>query len=571
MNVLQKLQAETIRSELSLIGVEAETRRKILKLLNTLENEIVGQLTAIDPTHPTMTAYQQARLTKLLKEVKIITNTSYKKAAVTATQELEATAVAATKAFANSINFAVGAKIAKATIPQALLTKLVDTTLVETAPSGDWWARQPKQLVDKFYDQMRVGMAKGDTLDQLIKRVRGVPAANGKMAVSGIMDVSRRNAAALVRTATQSIANQARIEAMTANRDVVKGLQWLATLDNRTTEICRKLDGKVWKFVSRDSQEVVPVGHDMEYPGPTAHWGCRSVVLPWLKSWEEMTQEAGGDTEFAKQLDSIDPGTRSALNGQIPATMTYEEWLNTIDRPEAIQALGGEANFELWQAKKLEPSPELAATVAPSRPPRVEVHQEALASNVYDSYARETSDKLTRLFEDFLLSSIKYEVHVKEYTRASKDFNKWLSAGMDRKHYDATTWLARDQVLNEAFVKAPPMPVDVTVFSGVSGSLVDTLSLLPNGAEITLNRYLSASLSGGLAKTFTPESNRVMIQLNIHAGARNAMYIAPVSVFKWDELDVLVRRGARLRLLRTTQRDLLGEMYTVHIMEMVND
>ena len=117
MNVLQKLQSETIRSELSLIRVEAGARSKILKLLKDLEDEIVGQLTAIDPTHPTMTAYKQARLEKLLKEVKTVTGTAYKKAATTATKELETAAVAATKAFADSINFAVGAKIAKATIP----------------------------------------------------------------------------------------------------------------------------------------------------------------------------------------------------------------------------------------------------------------------------------------------------------------------------------------------------------------------------------------------------------------------------------------------------------------------
>lgn len=325
MTILRQLQVETLRSEMNFMRMEAASLKKVLYILDALEKEIVTQLATVDPTAPKLTAYKQARLQKLQKAVKSLIRDGYRAAQKVFNGELEMFADEATRSVAYAIDTVLGVQLAGVSLPTSLLNKLVDDTLVQTAPSADWWARQDVQLTQRFYDQMRVGLAKGDTLDELIKRVRGVPARDGKMAISGIMDISRRNAAALVRTATQSITNQARIDAMVYNSDVIKGVQWLATLDNRTTQICRDLDGKTW-YVNKETREYRPNGHTMEFPGPTAHWGCRSVVLPWLKSWEEMTAAAGGDTAFARKLDAMLPGTRSSLDGQVPAALTYREW-----------------------------------------------------------------------------------------------------------------------------------------------------------------------------------------------------------------------------------------------------
>lgn len=357
MNILQLLQQETIRNELNLVRMEASTRDRILKLLKDLENEIVGQLASADPTAPAMTAYKQARLTKLLKEVKSTIRVAYKQISKTAKDGLDEAALAASSMTGNAINFAVGAKIAKASLAPSLLRTIVDDTLVEAAPSAEWWARQPDELTQKFYDQMRLGLAKGDTIDQLVQRVRGVPARGGKLAKSGIMTIAKHNAAALVRTATQSITNQARISSMTANKDVVNGVQWLATLDSRTTQICRELDGLTWYL--KDGV-YVPNGHNYPFPGPTAHWGCRSIVLPWLKSWTDMAGP-GADKGLLAKLDAIPEGTRSSLNGQVPATMSYADWLGSVPKKEAVGALGGQKNYDLWKAGKLAPHPELAA------------------------------------------------------------------------------------------------------------------------------------------------------------------------------------------------------------------
>ncbi|WP_448506606.1 phage minor head protein [Immundisolibacter sp.] len=358
MDILDQLQSELIGSGLNIIRMEAATKKAVVKLLNDLEKEITDQIASADVNGVTMTAYRRKRLEKLLADVQSVTKSAYRKAQATATSGMYDVVKAAAADTVDALNGMFGAKIATVSLNAAVLEKLVGETLIEAAPSKLWWERQPPDLMQRFSDQMRLGMAKGETVDQMIQRIRGVPARNGQLAKAGLMDVKRHQAAALVRTSMQTVANEARMTAYTQNRDLVKGLKWLATLDNRTTPICRELDGKTWAYT--DDGDLEPVGHDLPFPGPTAHWNCRSTQIPWLKSWEELTADAGGDKELAKRLDDVPESTRASMNGQVPKSVTYNEWLKSIPEGEAKKALGTAANFRLWRDNKLEPSPDLA-------------------------------------------------------------------------------------------------------------------------------------------------------------------------------------------------------------------
>lgn len=74
---------------------------------------------------------------------------------------------------------------------------------------------------------------------------------------------------ALVRTSINNAATQARRIVTNTNADILKGDEWLATLDNRTTLICGGRDGNVY-----------PINKG---PFPPAHWNCRSLRVPVLK------------------------------------------------------------------------------------------------------------------------------------------------------------------------------------------------------------------------------------------------------------------------------------------------
>ncbi|MGY2048900.1 minor capsid protein [Methylobacterium sp. JK268] len=152
----------------------------------------------------------------------------------------------------------------------------------------------------KVRDAIQIGMVEGESVDQIVRRVRGTAAMGYK---DGVLEISRRDAEAVVRTAVAHIANGASEVTYAANSDLIDKVKWLSTLDSRTTAVCRARDGKVFE-----------VGKG---PRPPAHWNCRSVMAPVTKSWRDL----GID------LDEIPAGTRASMDGQVPADQTYQDWL----------------------------------------------------------------------------------------------------------------------------------------------------------------------------------------------------------------------------------------------------
>jgi len=83
-------------------------------------------------------------------------------------------------------------------------------------------------------------------------------------------NVSKSNTNRLIRTESNFFCNQA--EAKSYEETNVKQYQYLATLDNRTSSICRSLDGEVFKLTD------MSVG--INYP--PAHPLCRSTTVPYF-------------------------------------------------------------------------------------------------------------------------------------------------------------------------------------------------------------------------------------------------------------------------------------------------
>lgn len=60
-------------------------------------------------------------------------------------------------------------------------------------------------------------------------------------------NVSRNSARTVARTIINGVSNAARAETLFANEDAIDGIEFLATLDARTSRICGALDGTVWR------------------------------------------------------------------------------------------------------------------------------------------------------------------------------------------------------------------------------------------------------------------------------------------------------------------------------------
>lgn len=336
---------EFIRHSVNVLRFSASERRAVLKMLQGLENDIVTRLLATEG----LTLAQTRRMESLFVAVESIIQQIYKTISRQQLASLLDVAQYEVDQTQTIVNRTVGVSLMTVGVPEETLRALISGDIVLGLPANDWWATQAKQLKASFQDTIRRGVFAGENLSELTRRVRGTRESGFS---DGLMSTSTRNAEALIRTAVQSVTNAARYETLQANDAVIGGQQWLSTLDSRTTEICMALSGQAWDFDGN------PIGNTTQpFPGPPpAHWGCRSTLVPLLKSWEQLAREANGNETLARKMDriaqKIDRGTQASMDGQVAADLNYSDWLKT--QPESTQReILGPGKWELWTKGKI--------------------------------------------------------------------------------------------------------------------------------------------------------------------------------------------------------------------------
>lgn len=365
---------EIIVDEINVHAVNLERLKagqvsKVGKMLKTLEKDLVQEIAAYAPTDVSAMSYKQKRLEALLQQTRATIATHYKKISNEHKDALKRVAKIEGDYSQDLINKPVGVQIASVALSPEQLTAIAGDAVVNGTIQSEWWKRQAEATRQRFADSMRQGMLRGETLDELVRRVRGTKA---KGYTDGIMNLSKKQAETLVRTSVQTVANAARIESYKNNADVIKAVQQISTLDGRTSQICIARSGKVWSL-----PDFKPIGHSIRWaggPGGNLHWNCRSTVAPVTKSWEELGADGiqtGGkpaqdvDAYFKKrlkerlgdkisdaQLDDMVRNTQASMDGYVPESMDYESWLKT--KPEAFQKkILGDPKYKLWKSGKI--------------------------------------------------------------------------------------------------------------------------------------------------------------------------------------------------------------------------
>lgn len=162
--------------------------------------------------------------------------------------------------------------------------------------------------------EIAIGSSLGETQRQIIRRLTSLGVSHEEQVGS------------LVRTVTNHVASSARSQTLKANEDILEGKKRVATLDNRTTPLCRSLDGK-----------VVPLSE----PPPPFHWGCRTTEVPQLKA--EYRLDIPGSTRPAVGPDGVE---------QVSSKTTYGEWLKR--QPASFQTeVLGPSRYKLFSKGEL--------------------------------------------------------------------------------------------------------------------------------------------------------------------------------------------------------------------------
>lgn len=187
-----------------------------------------------------------------------------------------------------------------------------------------WAANVEASRLTLIRNAVRQGYVEGRTTAEIIKTIRGTKALGY---ADGLLDRSRREIATVVQTALSHTAQTARQVFTDANADIVKGVKWVATLDSRTSEGCRLRDGLLY-----EPKTHKPIGHKIPWLGGPGrlHFNCRSVDVIVTKSWKDLGMD----------IDEMAPGTRASMDGQVPADLTYAQWLKRQSAARQDEVLG---------------------------------------------------------------------------------------------------------------------------------------------------------------------------------------------------------------------------------------
>ncbi len=225
-----------------------------------------------------------------------------------------------------------------------------------TLPNGEVVSKAFRGIAvdqaERFNQVVRQGLLTGETTQDIAKRlignlqfgeeaktVRQLVAAGGQATA-----VADNQVLTVVRTSINQVANSASQQVYESNQDITKKYRYVATLDSRTSAICRALDGKEYEYGKG--------------PTPPQHFNCRSTTVAVID------YEGLG-------FDPPPPATRASKNGQVPADTTYGKWLKDKlpgeSKADVIQrqqdALGSKAPYFRRLANKYGPDAAIAKLV----------------------------------------------------------------------------------------------------------------------------------------------------------------------------------------------------------------
>jgi SPP1 gp7 family putative phage head morphogenesis protein len=326
--------------------------------------------------------------------------------------------------------------------------------------------------------------------------IRGEPAEKVISDFAERMGVSRHAAERLIRTEAAYFAGQSRMDAY---REMgVEQYKFVATLDRRTSEICRDMDGRVFRL----SEARAGVNY------PPLHVYCRSTTIP--------------------HFEDAEPGERAARSDDgdtyyVPGDMTYREWAEQ-HAPAAAEPASASV------PRPVEPS---VVRQVPQEPRRFSSEQEATEwiDDVSPNWLTElTPEEKTAVR---IYSGIDYR-RINQYLRSGSEGD----AELDRLISNLSEALRKFELQEPIVVYRG---LDSNIF-GVS----DPQQLI--GAVINEKAFISTSLLS--EKAF---DGPVRIEMRLPAGKYGAAII-PLSDYP-EEYEFLLDRGLSYVILDARDED----------------
>lgn len=336
--VNEELHDAMIRHQTYLLRYSGYVRNRINAILDATEQDIADKIRARLATAPggLVGPYEVRRMQALQDQLTTIRTQAWDKATTEIKSEMTQLALKESVTLGNVITMLLPVQI-NVVQPSARLLRSIALSKPFQGRTLSGWARDmAADDLRRIHAAIQVGMTEGQSMDAITRRVIGTGTLNY---ADGVTQMTRDNVDAVVRTAVMHVANASRDAWMLENTDVIDQERFVATLDSRTTPICRANDGK---------QYDVGTG-----PRPPLHFRCRSLRVAVINgslmgerpakpyTEDQLAREYADENniEDVSTRDDLPYGTKGDFDqwskgrirdliGPVPAETTYQEWLS---------------------------------------------------------------------------------------------------------------------------------------------------------------------------------------------------------------------------------------------------
>jgi SPP1 gp7 family putative phage head morphogenesis protein len=335
----EELADALIRHQIWLLRYSGTVRNKITALLSKSEKDIAEKIRGYELGAAGLSNPQEyQRLKALYAAIEEMRKNAWGEVDSFFTDEMKALTYQEPIVLSKVVQTVLPVTVSTVVPTANLLRSMVLSKPFEGRVMSDWVSTLAADDIRRMENAIQLGMVAGEPMDKIAKRVAGSSALKGS---DGITALTRRQIDAVTRTAVQHVANNARNEWLKQNSDLFKLEQFVATLDSRTTPICRAEDGKRY-----------PVGQG---PIPPLHYGCRSLRVAVFNDKLLGNRPANPTTESILVGEYADENGLGSIGARddLPRGQKgkYDEWARGRIR-ELVGPVPADSTYQTWLEKQ---------------------------------------------------------------------------------------------------------------------------------------------------------------------------------------------------------------------------
>ena len=299
-------------------------------LLSLYEKKLDTDLTKVMSSHKKRLVNSAIKngnksVNALNRALTLETRKTYRKIYRNGITELKALASTSSKFHNNTLKESLG-KVYRSKVYTGL--KVNDLIINSAGTYSEQIASISLSQQRKIKDVVRKGMIDNLAVNKIAKNV------------GSSIDLPTAQLKTLSRTAITETSSNISNATYKLNEDVIDGYQYVATLDSRTSLICSRLDGKVFRLDSKTGVR------------PPQHFNCRSTTVPIVKSYEDI-RDTNSPRISKRRLKRISKSKRASFNGQVPSETNYEQFLSTQTNDFKLAVLGNQERVSIFNMGQL--------------------------------------------------------------------------------------------------------------------------------------------------------------------------------------------------------------------------